>query len=188
MYEIKERIYYWIENKEKIINLQALILKVNSYRQWKKIALELDHLEGCDDWKNKKETSLYDYREIERLIKFLKQKRENKDIVGLTHNLRANLVKNLYSTNNPLLYYHSYHGTKKQIDEFQEEMLKSLEFVVGFDEKHFSFSKKLEFFSEAKHSYGRTALMLSGGSSLGSYHIGVIKTLYENNILPRYKC
>ncbi len=185
MYEIKKRLYDWIEKKEKIIILKDLITKVSSYIHWKKIALELDHLEGRDQWKKKKETSLYDFREIERLIKFLRQKRENNDIVGLTHNLRANLVKNLYSTNNPLLYYHCHHGTKELIVEFQEEIHKSLEFIVEFDEKYYSFSKKLEFFSEAKHSYGRTALMLSGGASLGSYHRGVIKTLFENNILPR---
>ncbi len=188
MFKIKKRIQDWIEKKEKILILKELITNVNSYRHWKKIALELDHLEGRDQWKKKKETSLYDYKEIERLIIFLRQKRQNKDIVGLLHNLRANLVKNLYSTNNPMLYYHSHHGTKDLIVEFQEEMLKSLDFIVQFDEKFFPFSKKLEFFSEAKHSYGRTALMLSGGASLGSFHIGVIKTLYENNILPRYKC
>lgn len=188
LYEIRKSLQDWIEKKEKILILKDLFIKVNSYKQWKKIAIELDHLEGRHLWKKKKETSLYDYKEIERLIKFLRLKRENKDIIGLTHNLRANLVKNLYSTNNPLLYYHSYHGTKELIEEFQYEMLKSLDFIIEFDEKLYPFSKKLEFFSEAKHSYGRTALMLSGGASLGSYHIGVIKTLYENDILPRYYC
>jgi TAG lipase/steryl ester hydrolase/phospholipase A2/LPA acyltransferase len=39
--------------------------------------------------------------------------------------------------------------------------------------------KKLEFFAETRHSFGRTALILSGGGSLGKYHFGVMKALYE---------
>lgn len=34
---------------------------------------------------------------------------------------------------------------------------------------------RLAFFNETRHSYGRTALMLSGGAALGFYHVGVVK-------------
>ena len=66
-------------------------------------------------------------------------------------------------------------------------MLKSFDFIFEFDEKRLPFSKKLQFFSESKHSYGRTALLLSGGATLGFYHIGVLKALFENQLLPRLK-
>ena len=36
-----------------------------------------------------------------------------------------------------------------------------------------------------RQSFGRTALLLSGGGTLGLNHIGVIKCLYENQLLPR---
>jgi hypothetical protein len=39
--------------------------------------------------------------------------------------------------------------------------------------------------SEVRHAYGRTALLLSGGGSLGSFHIGVVKALFEHRMLPR---
>lgn len=164
-----------------------MLNKVSSYKEWKQIALELDCLENREIWKKKKESSLYDHKEVERLIKILKIKRETKDIIGLTHYLRANLVNNLFSTNNPLLYHFSNHGTKHLINEFQDEMLKSFDFIFEFDEKRLPFSKKLQFFSESKHSYGRTALLLSGGATLGFYHIGVLKALFENQLLPRLK-
>ena len=35
-----------------------------------------------------------------------------------------------------------------------------------------------------ERSYGRTALVLSGGATFGFYHWGVIKALLEQNILP----
>jgi TAG lipase/steryl ester hydrolase/phospholipase A2/LPA acyltransferase len=43
----------------------------------------------------------------------------------------------------------------------------------------------LEFFAETRHALGRTALLLSGGARLGTYHLGVIKCLREQALLPR---
>lgn len=45
--------------------------------------------------------------------------------------------------------------------------------------------RKLEFFIETRHAVGRTALMLSGGGLFGLYHIGVVKVLWECNLLPK---
>ena len=44
---------------------------------------------------------------------------------------------------------------------------------------------RLAFFNETRHAYGRTALLLSGGAALGFYHVGVVKTLIENRLMPR---
>ncbi|GAB0495262.1 hypothetical protein MMPV_006561 [Pyropia vietnamensis] len=43
----------------------------------------------------------------------------------------------------------------------------------------------LLFFNELRHAHGRTALMLSGGASMGLHHLGVAKALLEANLLPR---
>ena len=48
-----------------------------------------------------------------------------------------------------------------------------------------SAQEKLAFFSETKHSFGRSALLLSGGAQLGMYHCGVVKALHMNGFLPR---
>lgn len=37
-------------------------------------------------------------------------------------------------------------------------------------------------------SFGRTALVLSGGASMGTYHAGVARALYEANVLPDIMC
>jgi len=44
---------------------------------------------------------------------------------------------------------------------------------------------KLLFFNELRHAHGRTALMLSGGASMGLHHLGVAKALLDANLLPR---
>jgi len=56
---------------------------------------------------------------------------------------------------------------------------------VGSGGKKPTLSKKIDFFRETLHSFGHTALCLSGGASMGMYHIGVCKALYEQGILPR---
>lgn len=33
--------------------------------------------------------------------------------------------------------------------------------------------------------YGRSALLLSGGGGLGIHHLGVLRALYEHELLPR---
>jgi len=43
----------------------------------------------------------------------------------------------------------------------------------------------MEFFAETRHSYGRTALFLSGGGAMGKYHFGTMKALYEADLFPR---
>ena len=44
---------------------------------------------------------------------------------------------------------------------------------------------RLAFFKSAKRSFGNTALLLSGGATLGLYHIGVLKAMGARNLFPR---
>ncbi|GMH86200.1 hypothetical protein TrVE_jg12350 [Triparma verrucosa] len=41
-----------------------------------------------------------------------------------------------------------------------------------------------QFLKRARAAYGRTALVLSGGAAMGTYHFGVVKALYDEGILP----
>lgn len=176
----------YINQKERRFQLKVLMENSNSYDEWKHYASELDELDGKFKWKSKKETSLYNYQAVEKLIVKLSFKRESKDIKGLMHVIRSNLMRNLYNINNPLLYEISNTGTKLQIEILNDEISKSLEYICNNID--LTLDQKIDFFSEVRHSYGKTALLLSGGASLGMYHTGVIKTLLENNLLPKIIC
>ena len=43
-------------------------------------------------------------------------------------------------------------------------------------------------FRRAAHIFGRSALMLSGGATLGFSHLGVVKALFEHDLLLSAKC
>ena len=53
------------------------------------------------------------------------------------------------------------------------------------EEDQIPLQKRLEFFIETRHAVGKTGLILSGGGKLGLYHIGVLKVLWENDLLPK---
>jgi predicted acylesterase/phospholipase RssA len=67
-------------------------------------------------------------------------------------------------------------------------VIKCIQFIYYYKGSRFSLQKKLEYFAETRHSYGRTALLLSGGATFGRFHIGVVKALYEQDLLPRIVC
>ena len=51
-----------------------------------------------------------------------------------------------------------------------------------------SLTSHLEYFQNIKLLYGTTALMLSGGGSMGTYHVGVMKCLNDNSMMPKIVC
>lgn len=103
------------------------------------------------------------------MINLMKAKRKENDVLGLVYHLRQSIVRSYCSILNPLLYLQSNIGTKTLVEEYFSETIKSLDFIANFQENYFPLEKKLEFFSESKHVYGRTALLLSG--NIYSYNI-----------------
>ncbi|GMG12717.1 unnamed protein product [[Candida] boidinii] len=103
------------------------------------------------------------------------------------------MKENYGGITNKDLYNKSYSGTKFLIEEYIEEVLLCLNFINNFkpnkNDNKFSISNfnqtKLDFFHDAKQTFGSTVLILQGGSLFGLCHLGVIKALLEKNLLPR---
>lgn len=150
--------------------------------EWTKAAAELDHLEGFDDWRAVKPCPHYDVEFIDHKLEMLDTPR----VEDLVHELREGLLRNLAGIGNEKLYQARV-GTKLQIETYIDKVVNRLQFLAQekFPPSLFSEETKFNFFYETRQSFGRSALLLSGGASLGMYHLGVIKTLFEENLLPR---
>jgi TAG lipase/steryl ester hydrolase/phospholipase A2/LPA acyltransferase len=98
--------------------------------------------------------------------------------------MRADLVRNLGNMCNPELHKGRLH-VPRLIKEYIDEVSTQLRMVCDMDTEELSLEEKLSFMHETRHAYGRTALLLSGGASLGAFHLGVVKTLVEHKLLPR---
>lgn len=86
------------------------------------------------------------------------------------------------------LFEHCRIGTKTLIEDFNLEVVSLLRYLastINPETNPIELKKKMNIFKDLRHSLGNTALLLSGGGSLGVYHIGVLKALYENGLLPR---
>ena len=156
-----------------------------NYDEWYAAALELDRLEGRDLWRLKKESEKYDFRLIASRVTILRKLRRQKDYDRLMFRLREELHGNLGNMANPALYQEARGGTKKLINDYLDEVSASLRLLCESNVKRLPPMRKRRFLKRAARSFGRSALLLSGGASLGLFHIGVIEELEAHGLLPR---
>lgn len=170
----------------KLINARLRDLaNAADYASWKQIALELDHVEGAHAWKQDETSDDYDYLLIRERLMRMRELRARGDVRQLVFNLAESLHRNLGNTSNPSLHGRCRFGTKRLIEEYFEEVRCCLDYICVGDFPDFSDDEKMLFFKRTGHSFGRSALLLSGGATLGMFHLGVIKALWEQDLLPR---
>jgi NTE family protein len=154
------------------------------YRTWLQAAAELDRLEGAEDWKRNDDSDLYDWRLIRSRLRQIRQFRAEGAMQKLIHHLRQGLHWNLGNIGNSLLYTRTRVGTKNLIRDYIDEVTDALNYVCDTRIDGFDPVAKVQFFRDTAHSFGRSALMLSGGATLGLFHVGVVKALYREGMLP----
>ena len=99
--------------------------------------------------------------------------------------LREGLHHDLGNMGNPALYTRSRVGTKHLIEEYISQVCEALDYLCDHPVPGFPVYDKLQFFRDTLTSFGRPTLLLSGGASLGMFHFGVIKALWEKGLLPQ---
>lgn len=128
------------------------------------------------------------------------------NVKGLAFALRASLIRNLGGMCHPDLHAFSNVGTNHIVEDYVNVISYLLAYIAqtptkvmkeeeggtilqAIDEENsLSVDDKLTFLNEARHAYGRTALMLSGGAAMGLNHLGVVKGLLDQDLLPKIVC
>jgi predicted acylesterase/phospholipase RssA len=164
---------------------EIAMAEATSYEEWRVAALALDHIDGAANWREQAESPDYDHKLLASRVKVLRKLRRQKDLDRLIFRLREELHGNLGNMANPALYQHCRVGTKKLINAYLDEVCASLNLLCDSDVKALPPMRKRIFLKRAARSFGRSALLLSGGASLGLFHIGVIRELETQGILPR---
>ncbi len=164
---------------------ELALAEATEYEQWRQAALALDLLEGKSRWREDAESPDYDYKLLASRVRLLRRLRRRRDLDQLIFRLREELHGNLGNMANPVLYQHARTGTKKLITEYLDEVCAALNLLCDSEVESLPPMRKRIFMKRAARSFGRSALLLSGGASLGLFHIGVIKELGAQGILPR---
>jgi NTE family protein len=174
-----------LANSRKLRKLERIMTKSRSYDEWREAAIAHDELSGKRRWREIDQTSKYDYAQIRLRLDRIRSLRARHDHAGLLFTLNEGIHGNMGGMGRSSLYRQAKFGTKKLIEQYIDEVDDSLRYLAELDDPLIDPQQKLEFFYRANVCFGRSALMLSGGGVLGFYHLGVVKTLLEQGLLPR---
>ena len=152
------------------------------YVDWLAAAEHLDELLGLDAWRAEDDSSHYDARLIRDHLHQLRRARDQDDPVALAELLTESLYRHLNDLADPELYETAWAGTKHLVRDYLSEAVACIEALAAYP--GLATELKLERFERAAHTFGKSALMLSGGATLGFHHLGVVKALFEQDLLP----
>ena len=165
------------------------LIQATNYEDWKASATELDELEGNNEWKAVVESPDYDCKLVEARLRQLEEARISCDVGRMLFLVRTAFTRGLGDMGNLKLYKYSHIGTKDLIERYITSALETLDTLLdvsarakcdGMETRHI-----LEQVLSARQAFGRSALLLSGGATFGMNHIGVLKALWEQRLLPR---
>lgn len=169
----------------KMFRLEKEMRRMTSYQDWLKLARKHDELSGKMKWRKEDESPLINAPGMRRKMREINFFREKDDPMALMFRLGGNFSRNQFGVQHEEMHSYAISGTKRVIIEYNDTMQEALEYICECDEAKVSLEEKFSFFSELRHAYGRTALLLSGGAYLGYYHMGIFKSLWKNGMLPK---
>ncbi len=172
------------QRNQRLRQLQTDMDGATTYAAWREAAMRWDEVSGLEAWKLEDASPFYAYQLIQRRLAQIRAAREGGYIRRLMFLLQEGLHGNLGNISNPLLYQCCRFGTKRLIERYLDEVCESLAFLAESGSQHVPREDLLEFFGSTSQTFGQSCLMLSGGAALGIYHFGVVKSLWENGLLP----
>ncbi|KAK4247722.1 acyl transferase/acyl hydrolase/lysophospholipase [Corynascus novoguineensis] len=188
-----EQLIAWRGQKER---LRRAMRSTYRYRDWAVVARQMDEFLGNGRWKEQDEFAYYDSKTVKRVLEEMKrcrrraerardggdaeERRQTMDDLKVL--IEACVKNNFAGIENPRLYSQTYYGTKNLVQNYIDEVERSIKFLIDTDE--LSRDEKRVMFKVICANYGRTALCLSGGATFAYYHFGVVKALLEEDYLP----
>ncbi len=154
------------------------------YASWKAVAIRHDELTGMQQWKARNQSNLFDYRAIQERLDHFRLVKRKRDYAALLYSLNEGVHGNIDGIGHPRLYQKARFGTKRLIEEYVADICESLELLASLGPDEVDQRAVRDLLRRARQSFGSPALMLSGGGILGNFHMGVVKTLWEQELLP----
>ncbi|RVX72310.1 hypothetical protein B0A52_04515 [Exophiala mesophila] len=158
--------------------------------EYETCTVALDEIQGHNSWKQEQSSIESDYRPalIQAHAQILRKAIATSDLAALHYHLRTSISRDLGGMNSLRLYKHSWFGTKSLIDDYINTVLEAIDTFVDLTIRYNLPNSELRYYLQSLEDtmkfYGQSALTLSGGAILGMKHIGVVKTLWEADLLP----
>ena len=162
--------------------------QAQSLAEWEAASKELDILEGNNAWKKEDESGDYDSASLQEHMNALQQAKTNGDINRMLYLVRTTFSRDMARMSNLKLYQYSHLGTKEKVENYIQVAIDTLNTLVEASDQDAHGISPFEIYNNllsTRQSFGRSAMLLSGGGTFGMNHIGVLKTLWQANLLPR---
>lgn len=169
----------------RIARLKRDLQQAETYQEWKSIALSLDQATGLEAWKYDNASSYYGYEFLAQRLTRIKRLKMTRQQLDLAQYLREGLNFDIANIAHPLLYAQTFIGTKKLIEDYIENVSQGFAYIASDEFTAFTLQQKIDYFDGAIKAYGQPALMFSGGATLGLFHSGVCRALFEQDLLPK---
>jgi predicted acylesterase/phospholipase RssA len=174
--------------------LRRKMIQARHYRDWQAQARKLDSQSGLDAWKQTRRSRYYNSDSIEKYTRELQAARSsnqpNRMLTCLQSCINDPLTSGVLREE---LYSQCWDGTKTVVEEYVQSVVMGICYLrniinspppdMSADSAH-ALGREIRCFLDKSSSYGRSGLCLSGGAALGQQHLGVIKALREEGILP----
>ncbi|KAH0595982.1 hypothetical protein MHUMG1_06532 [Metarhizium humberi] len=190
-----QKLVSWYISRHPVDLWLELLRNAESFEDWEEAALHLDSLLGLDLWRNNPTSKYYDWRLITERLHSLAVAREESQFQQLVNLLRSGLIRNLGNITVPKLYNRSFSGTKYLIEEYISQVAETVDDISTLPTTFMSNSQgggsvltnqmKLDFIHDTRQAFGRSTLVLQGGSIFGLCHLGIAKALFLRGLLPR---
>ena len=164
--------------------LQSNMDTARTYKEWKAAAIAYDKATKLQEWKAEDESPHFDHASIRRRLVRLRKLRRKKDYAGVLYALNEGVHGNIDGIGRAELYGKAKFGTKKLIVDYVNEVASAIELLATPEASEIPEAERMDFFRRAQHCYGSSALMMSGAGSLLFFHIGVVKALWQQGLLP----
>ncbi|KAJ1535013.1 hypothetical protein HK096_003119 [Nowakowskiella sp. JEL0078] len=174
-------------------NLLLQLMRATTYSHYRNAAMKLDNHFNNNAWKDNPSSEIYDWRLVSKVVRKFKNLRTKirkypDDEIYLVQAIKELLLHgackpNLGGVEQERLYSQTYYGSKNIVEEYVNEVESAL--VKLSETSHISADEKFQLFKWISLNFGKSALCLSGGGTLGYHHLGVVRALLEENMLPK---
>lgn len=170
-----------------ICELRNQSKEATTYSEWLTLQKEIDELLGLDQWRRQEQSNDYDWRKLAGQKREIEHCKAIGDVLNLCGLLRTHPVRNLYNILSARLYTKAHAGTKLLIENYVREVQRSVSDLAAMVGPQIGFTTqdKMELFHDTCHSFGKSALVLQGGSAFSMCHLGVVKALHLRDLLPQ---
>jgi len=170
--------------RSKLKDATAAMENATSFATWRDAAGAHDALSGARAWREDDSSPHYDAATLRQSMQRMRTARESNDGLRLAATLTEDLYRHLNDFSAPGLYERALTGTKLLLERYLEESETSLRWLAAWQSPDLTKAEKRLRFETAYKVFGRSALLLSGGATWGFHHLGVVRALLEEDLLP----